>query len=100
MMRSITKTSFNDMLNKGFDSTRQEIWLFKQYEAGEPCYQWVPEVYERHGHSWDIDGMERDEKGRFTSTPPGVMTEKKPNVVWRGCQGTLRSLTKLGNSYV
>jgi len=52
--------AFNDMLGKGFDSTPQENLMWMLYEMG--CkgsgkngsswdYEWVPEVYNKHGHA-------------------------------------------------
>ena len=55
------KRAFNDMLGKGFDSKHQERLLWKWFEEG--CkgssidgssswdYEWVPEVYAKHGHA-------------------------------------------------
>ena len=97
-MKGLVRTSLNPMHDKGFDSARQEVWLFQRYEEGEPCYKWVKDVYDKFGHSWDWDSIKRDDKGRFKMTPSGVGDSQQPNVVWRGCGGSikLKSLTKLG----
>lgn len=97
-MRALVRHGLNDMLGKGFDSARQEVWLWMRYHDGEPCYKWVKKVYDRHGHAWDWDSIKRDDQGRFRMTPPGVGNSNQPNIVWKGCGGSikLKSLTKLG----
>lgn len=79
------------MFEKGFDSAAQEQLLWRWFEQGAPCYWWVPEVYEKHGHAPDWTG-DKGEDGKFKKAPPGKMTEEekakyKPYTPWSGCSG-------------
>lgn len=63
------KKAFNDMLGKGFDSAKQESYLWQKYEADPDEWSWVPEVYAKHGHAWDFEDYSnrRNDKGQYTT---------------------------------
>lgn len=90
-----TRTAFNDMLGKGWDSAKQESFCIQRAVENDPQFWWVWIVLDRFGHASNWGKPKRDENGRYTGPFKGLRDSEKSKGREAALQGRILTLAMM-----